>query len=363
VKLVFSPARWYFWRLFFMDGFEESEEQPKALGGPFDQSNVDKPYELFVQGLLNQPGTQPVNCKSVRKSGKDAGQLTAREFDLCYYGQTDKKGHSLELRTPVMYPATRLDAQGDPKPEPRMKKLPTIGDSKVSRRIDVYEHALPAVLPVSYENGKKRGAGTATMISEAGLMVTNHHVIEDSNGTLKVKMLRPDGTEEERIARVVFDKPEQDLALLQVDHEEGDKFAFLPISQSTRWQAGEVLVEMGNANGEGKISMAMTHYGTTVSQRDLDFGNDSSTKAVLPDRTLYRLDDATVPHGYSGGVVLSVPGSTCTSEGVTREGTSAIRGITGYSNFTNTSYIIPAATVQSVVNEYREQASAHTNKS
>lgn len=82
---------------------------------------------------------------------------------------------------------------------------------------------------------------------------------------------------------------------------------------------------------------------------------------VLQGRTMYELA-GTVPKGYSGGVVLSVPGSERTANGVQRTGTSAIRGITDYSNLTNTSYIIPAARVQFMLNEYRKEQAAKARK-
>ncbi|MFX5336407.1 serine protease, partial [Acinetobacter baumannii] len=80
---------------------------------------------------------------------------------------------------------------------------------------------------------------------------TNNHVVEGSGGTLKVKVLNKDGTEEERTAHVVKLVPTQDLALLQVDHKPGETFQALPLSKETSWRAREPLVEMGNANGEG----------------------------------------------------------------------------------------------------------------
>lgn len=67
---------------------------------------------------------------------------------------------------------------------------------------------------------------------------------------------------------------------------------------------------------------------------------------------------ATVPPGYSGGVVLSVPGSDRDNQGnATRQGTSAVRAITDYSDVNKTSYVIPAARVQNMLDEYHaEQA-------
>lgn len=323
------------------------------LGGPFDESNVNKGIDDFVQ-QMHKPG---VDCNSVRRSGKDASQISAVEFDTCYYGQVDEKGRSRELKTPVMQPDTDGDATLQPKP--KLEKLTTEGMTMDSRRLDVFVHALPAVRPVSFDNGKAKASGTAAMIAQDGIMVTNHHVVDGSNGTLQVKVLRPDGTEEVRNARVVKVNPKQDLALLQLDRRAGETFAALPLSKSTSWREREPLVEMGNANGEGKISMAKTRYARMLTQKDIPF--DKQPPYVLPDRTVYELE-ATVPHGYSGGVVLSVPGSDKNDKGVTRVGTSAIRGITVYSNLDRKSYIIPAARVQFLLDEYRKEQTAKNQK-
>ncbi len=344
------------WNWFWKSEPEEKKAEPappeKKLGGPFDEGNVHKPLDAFVQ-QVHTPGTPGADCNAVRRSGKDASQLSAVEFDSCYYGQVDGSGRSRELKTPVM----RADTDGDStlQPRPKLERLTTEGVTMDSRRLDVFVHALPAVRPVSFTNGTLKSAGTAAMISQDGIMVTNHHVVEGSNGVLDVRLLRPDGTEEVRHARVVKVNEKQDLALLQLDHTSGETFAALPLSKSTSWREREPLVEMGNANGEGKISMAKTRYGRMLTQKDVPF--DQQPPYVLPDRTIYELE-ATVPHGYSGGVVLSVPGSEKTSDGITRAGTSAIRGITVYSNLDNKSYVIPAARVQFLLDEYRKEQAA-----
>jgi S1-C subfamily serine protease len=190
------------------------------------------------------------------------------------------------------------------------------------------------------------------MVAEDGLMITNKHVVDGSNGNLKVKILNADGKEEERNAHVVKINEKQDLALLQVDKQKGETFAALPLSQRTDWKAREPIVVMGNANGEGKISMAKTRFSGMMNQDKIPF--DQQPPDVAQGRTMYRMDSV-VPHGYSGGVVLSVPGSERTDTGVERLGTSAIRGITDYSNLTNKAYFIPAARVQFMLDEYRKE--------
>jgi S1-C subfamily serine protease len=330
-------------------GTEDKAKQAteKSLGGPFEPPASPDPNAIntFLH-QLNQPGS--ANCESVYKSHKDASQLTALQFDSCYYGQTHpSNGKSLELKTPVMQPGA------DGNPHPQLEKITTEGLTMDSRRLDVFTHALPAVRPVSFTDGQHKVAGTASMIASDGLMVTNKHVVDGSNGTLQVSMLNPDGSEEMRTAHVVKLNPQQDLALLQVERKPGETFAALPLSQGASWREREPTVEMGNANGEGKISMAKARYGGMVNQEKIPF--DQQPPDVAQGRTMLQTD-ATIPHGYSGGVLLSVPGSEKDSNGhVERLGTSAIRGITDYSNLEHKAYVIPADRVQHLLDEYRKE--------
>lgn len=328
---------------------DKSDDQPKekSLGGPFDPPQKDPKVDA-IGSFVQQINNVGINCDSVYKAHKGAQEITALQFDSCYYGQTDKSGRSRQLEAPVMQPG----ADGVPRPQP--EKITTQGITMDSRRLDVYMHALPAVRPVSFSLPDGRTvSGTAAMVTQDGLMVTNKHVVENSEGVVQVKLLRPDGTEEVRNAKVVKENAGQDLALIQVDHAPGEKFAALPLSQSTSWRQKEPLVEMGNANGEGKISFAKARYGGMINQSDIPFKQQPAD--VLQGRTLFQLD-ASVPHGYSGGVLLSLPGSEPDSKGVVhRTGTSAIRGVTVYSNLDNKSYIIPAARVQFMLDQYLKE--------
>jgi len=322
--------------------------QPKdgADGGKPKPDGQDQNHNA-LGGFVEQINAPGADCQKVCGSKKNAAQLTAVEFDNCYYGQTDQQGRSLQLNTPVTYPGK------DGVPKPKLEKITTQGATMDSRRLDVFVHALPAVRPVSFENGANKAAGTAFMISEDGIMATNKHVVDGSTGIVKVKMLKPDGSEEVRNAQVVKVSASQDLALLQVDKRPGETFKWLPLSKVTSWKEREPLVEMGNANGEGKISMARSRYHSMVTQKDIPF--DQQPPDVLQERTMYQLDSV-VPKGYSGGVVLSVPGSTPDARGhMTRLGTFSVRGITDYSDTTNKAWMIPAARVQFMLDEYRKE--------
>jgi hypothetical protein len=302
-------------------------------------------FEKFVQQMTTPGG----DCNALYRSHKTATQVTALEFDSCYYNHTLPDGHSRTLDTPVMQPGPGPNGV----PTPKLEKITTQGVTADSRRLDVFVHALPSVPSVYWDQGGIRHSGSAAIVSEDGLMVSNKHVVDGSNGTLQVNLMKPDGTQELRTARVVRTEASQDLALLQLDRKPGETFPALPLSQVETWRGGEPLVEMGNANGQGTISMAKASFGSLINQNNIPFTQQPAN--VFQGRTMYELNSL-VPHGYSGGVVLSVPGSDQDGYGnVTRQGTSAIRAITDYSDTSHKAWVIPAARAQSLINDYRRE--------
>jgi len=301
-----------------------------------------------------------VDCNALYKNRKlTANQVTALEFDSCYYNSRLPDGSSRKLKTPVMKPG----ANGVP--VPKLEEITTEGATTNSRQLDVYVHALPSVPPVYWDKGGIRHSGTGYIAGEDGLMVTNKHVIDGlGDGALQVKLMKPDGTQELRTAHVVKRDAGQDLALLQIDkNTPNETFQALPLSQVTQFGANEAFVEMGNANGMGTISMAKVNYKGLVRQSDIPFSQQPG--GVIQNRSMYKLDtpEGGVPHGYSGGVVLSVPGSERDADrNIHRLGPSAVRAITDYSDLTHEAWVIPAPTVQSVINAYREEQAAARKK-
>ena len=333
---------------------DKGDGKKVSLVGDTQVGGTNQPEPDVFGRFVQQMNTPPPDCSSIYSKPQNARTVSALEFDSCYHGQTmPSNGRSRELATPVMQPGK------DGVPKPVMERITTEGVTMDSRRLDVFMHALPSVRPVSFQDGKSKIGGTAAIISEDGLMVTNKHVVEDTKGKVvdrvNLTIINASGVEEPRTAKVVKVEGKQDLALLQIEPKPGttaEKFPALPLSKVTSWREREPLVEMGNANGEGKISMAKARYADMVTQSDIPF--DKQPPDVRQGRTMYKLE-STVPHGYSGGVVLSVPGSERRDGKIHRTGTSAIRAITDYSDTNKTAYVIPAARVQELVDQYRKQ--------
>ena len=94
------------------------------------------------------------------------------------------------------------------------------------------------------EQAPQNGLGSGVIVSPAGYVLTNNHVIEDADD---IEMQLSDG----RItrARVVGTDPETDLALLKIDLEQ---LPVITLGDSDRLEVGDVVLAIGNPFGVGQ---------------------------------------------------------------------------------------------------------------
>jgi S1-C subfamily serine protease len=286
------------------------------------------------------------DCRAVYSVPQRADRMPTNVFDACYYGHTFPNGRSRELATPVM----RKGPNGAPTVQ--MERITTEGKTHDSQRLDVFVHALPSVGAVSWTDqttGVRHG-GTAFVVDKDGLAITDKHVVDGlpPNGSVQVKMRKPDGTEEVRTAHVVKVDAKQDLALLQLDkNQPGETFPALPLSTATYhdFRINEPYVELGNANNS--IVMAKASFESLTNQGNLG----RQFAGVNPDRSLYDVF-AYTPHGFSGGPVMSVPGEE-------NRGNYAVRGVMVYSDINKRTWVIPAPRAQELIDTYRHEQAGH----
>ncbi|HSA84494.1 MAG TPA: trypsin-like peptidase domain-containing protein, partial [Patescibacteria group bacterium] len=107
--------------------------------------------------------------------------------------------------------------------------------------------SVPESLPEDGESTEPQGIGSGFIISSDGLIVTNKHVVSDTQGKYFVITSNEQKFEVQKIYR----DPLNDIALLQIDVSEKSA-GLLPIAMgdSDQLQVGQYVVAIGTALGE-----------------------------------------------------------------------------------------------------------------
>ncbi len=183
--------------------------------------------------------------------------------------------------------------------------LRSVGSSPIA---DVVEGVLPSVVSVRStqriransrmghlfgRRGSSRpqtGLGSGVILSAAGLIVTNHHVIA---GADTVTVVTHD--EREFKARVVGADPKSDIAVLQL---EGVVDSLIPIlvGDSSALRLGDVVLAVGNPFGVGQtVTMGIVSATGRADMGIVDYENFIQT-------------DAAINPGNSGGALINMQG-------------------------------------------------------
>ena len=141
----------------------------------------------------------------------------------------------------------------------------------------------------------KIGAGTGFVINENGYIITNKHVVFDSNA--EYTALLQDGRQLK--AKVVYKDPIEDLAILKVS---GSNFAPIVLGDSDKAKLGQTVIAIGNALGE---------YDNSVSIGIIS-GLHRNVRAIGTLGIEYLKDliqtDAAINEGNSGGPLVDING-------------------------------------------------------
>ena len=142
-----------------------------------------------------------------------------------------------------------------------------------------------------------RAAGTGMVLTSAGEVLTNNHVIE---GATSIKVVIP-GTGRSYQATVVGYDVGADTAVLQLRN--GSGLATVAVGDSSRLTVGQLVRAVGNAGGAGSLSASIgqvTGLGQTITA-----GNGEGQTERL--RDLIEIDAALRP-GDSGGPLVTTAG-------------------------------------------------------
>ena len=188
-------------------------------------------------------------------------------------------------------------------------------------------------IPQYRENGtekKEVGGGSGFFISSDGLVVTNRHVVDDSDADYTV--LTNDGKKYE--AEVLAKDSVIDIAILKV---KGKGFSYLKFGDSDSLKPGQTAIAIGNALGEFHNSVSVgVVSGLSRSIVAGDFsGKSESLEDVIQ-------TDAAINPGNSGGPLLDLTGNVI---GVN----VAVQG-----GAENISFALPGNSVKSIVDSVKE---------
>jgi len=179
-----------------------------------------------------------------------------------------------------------------------------------------------------------RGSGSGVLVDEAGIIVTNHHVIQ---GAREVRVNTSDG--ESHVARVVGSDPSTDLAVLAI--EASRPLPAMKMGNSDEVQVGEWVLAVGNPLN---LTSTVTAGIVSAKGRNIRLLEADASREVFPVESFLQTDAAVNP-GNSGGALVNLEGQLI---GIN----TAIASQTG--SYAGYSFAIPSSIVAKVVKDIRE---------
>jgi S1-C subfamily serine protease len=129
------------------------------------------------------------------------------------------------------------------------------------RELNQVKSNITPVTPIVYKTG-----GTGFMIDGKGYLVTNSHVVENANN---IAVQNTKGTE--YVARIVYNNPEKDIAILKIDDENFKSLGTIPYAVSkSAGDLAEPIYTLGYPRneivyGQGYLSAKTGFNGDTLS--------------------------------------------------------------------------------------------------
>jgi serine protease Do len=167
---------------------------------------------------------------------------------------------------------------------------------------DIYDAVSPGVVGVlNYIDAVSQrgraydelmGSGTGFVVSSAGYILTNAHVVEGAS-KIAVKIY---GEDDERAATLIGSDSETDIAVLKVD---GATLLPLKLGDSDAVRVGEYVLAIGNPLSSDELANTITFGIISATEREVSI--DSYTNNYLQ-------TDAAINFGNSGGPLVNLAG-------------------------------------------------------
>lgn len=154
-------------------------------------------------------------------------------------------------------------------------------------------------IPQYRQNGTEEqeiSSGSGFIVSADGYVVTNKHVVEQTD--VEYTVITDDGTKYP--ATVVAKDPSNDIAVIKI---EGENFPYLEFGDSDALQVGQTAIAIGNALGEFSNSVSVgivSGLARSLTAGD-GFGNSEELSGIIQ-------TDAAINFGNSGGPLLNAQG-------------------------------------------------------
>jgi S1-C subfamily serine protease len=140
------------------------------------------------------------------------------------------------------------------------------------------------------------GAGSGFIVSHSGYIVTNKHVVADSEASFSVVL--SDGTRKD--ARVVYRDPVNDIAVVKI---EGYFPIIATLGDSSQLTSGEAVAAIGNMYGRRMNSSVLGHVaGFNQSITAAGEGYIANLNGLIA-------TNAPIVEGYSGGPLVNLQGN------------------------------------------------------
>jgi serine protease Do len=181
------------------------------------------------------------------------------------------------------------------------------------------------------EGGEPQDIGSGFIVSKDGLIVTNKHVVSDTNATYKV--VTSDGKEYE-VAQISRD-PSNDIAVLKID---ANDLKPVDMGSSDNLQVGQFVVAIGTALGEFRSTV--TTGVISGLGRGIQAGNPYQGYVEQLDNLIQT--DAAINPGNSGGPLLNSAGQVIGINVAVAQGAQ------------NIGFAIPIGTVETALDQFQK---------
>ncbi|WP_120501841.1 trypsin-like peptidase domain-containing protein [Roseovarius sp. EL26] len=159
--------------------------------------------------------------------------------------------------------------------------------AQMDPRFEEFMKQFGGQIPAPQRQAPTQGVGSGFLISEDGLIVTNHHVIANAE---TVSVTLENGTEVD--AQVIGSDPLTDIALLDI---EGDGYDAVAFGSSDSMRVGEEVIAVGSPFG---LEATVTSGIISAKSRNINSGPFDD----------YIQTDAAVNRGNSGGPLFNMNG-------------------------------------------------------